>query len=245
MVCSGCLRTIDSLGRGRRSGELVHLPHAQQAHPRRNQGDQGHPDSLQDSPADRTRAHSITSPRNPGSWVHRILVPAPALSVHSAIVGRVMCPYGRQSWCQSYRHLRPKRQQKCPARVDVKEPNLTGSTHQMRSLMFTCFKPISADAVSTVRCWAVEGRGSWKSTSGSARGMSAKRAWLHASGKDCQKHRKAAQHEQSAGDAVRHQGTAISNDLFRIVQLVGRHGFAFAQLSSQPFWRCRFLRFSQ
>ena len=46
---------------------------------------------------------------------------------------------------------------------------------------------------------------------------------------------KAAQHEQSAGDAERHQGTAISNDLLRIVQLVARHWFAFAHFLHNRF----------
>ena len=41
------------------------------------------------------------------------------------------------------------------------------------------------------------------------------------------KYKKAAQHEQSAGDAECHRGTTIGNDLLRIIQLIGRHGFAF------------------
>ena len=42
------------------------------------------------------------------------------------------------------------------------------------------------------------------------------------------KHKKACQPEQSAGDAERHQGSTIGNDLLRIIQLILRHGFAFA-----------------
>ena len=46
-----CCRAIDGDDR-RRVGELVHLPHAHAAHAERNDGNQRHPDSRQDSPAD-------------------------------------------------------------------------------------------------------------------------------------------------------------------------------------------------
>src|ERR1700739_4115269 len=49
-----------------------------------------------------------------------------------------------------------------------------------------CFKTFSAGATSTLRCGEAEWRGLWRSTWGSPRGMSARRAWLHASSKDCQ-----------------------------------------------------------
>ena len=42
------------------------------------------------------------------------------------------------------------------------------------------------------------------------------------------KYKEAAQHKQSAGDAVSHRGATISNDLLCIIQLIFRHGFAFA-----------------
>ncbi len=47
----GGLRTVDGDDR-LRLGELVHLVHAQQAHTDRDDGDQRHPDSRQDSPPD-------------------------------------------------------------------------------------------------------------------------------------------------------------------------------------------------
>jgi hypothetical protein len=49
------------------------------------------------------------------------------------------------------------------------------------------------------------------------------------------KYIKAAQHEQSAWDAVRHQGATIGNDLLRIIQLILRHGFAFAYFIENRF----------
>src|ERR1700757_3439011 len=49
------------------------------------------------------------------------------------------------------------------------------------------------------------------------------------------KYIKAAQHEQSAGDAVCHQGATIGNDLLRIIQLILRHGFAFAYFFENCF----------
>ncbi len=49
------------------------------------------------------------------------------------------------------------------------------------------------------------------------------------------KYKKAAQHEQSAGDAVCHQGATISNDLLRIIQLIVRHWFAFTHFSHDRF----------
>ena len=59
------------------------------------------------------------------------------------------------------------------------------------------------------------------------------------------KHIKAAQHEQSAGDAERHQGATISNDLLRIVQLIRRHGFAFAHFMHNRFGAAYFFAYRQ
>src|ERR1700758_1740544 len=42
------------------------------------------------------------------------------------------------------------------------------------------------------------------------------------------KDKKAAQHEQSAGDTECHRGATVGNDLLRIIELILRHGFAFA-----------------
>ena len=49
------------------------------------------------------------------------------------------------------------------------------------------------------------------------------------------KHIKACQREQSTGDAERHQGSTISNDLLRIIQLIFRHGFAFVYFMYHRF----------
>ena len=49
------------------------------------------------------------------------------------------------------------------------------------------------------------------------------------------KYIKAAQHEQSAGDAECHRGATVGNDLLRIIQLVLRHGFAFAYFIENRF----------
>jgi hypothetical protein len=49
------------------------------------------------------------------------------------------------------------------------------------------------------------------------------------------KYIKAAQHEQSAGDAECHRGATVGNDLLRVSQLVLRHGFAFAYFIENRF----------
>jgi len=49
------------------------------------------------------------------------------------------------------------------------------------------------------------------------------------------KHKKACQPEQSSWDAERHQGSTISNDLLRIIQLIFRHGLALAHFMHHRF----------
>ena len=49
------------------------------------------------------------------------------------------------------------------------------------------------------------------------------------------KHKKACQREQSSRDAQRHQGSTISNDLLRIIQLLFRHGLALAHFMHHRF----------
>jgi hypothetical protein len=49
------------------------------------------------------------------------------------------------------------------------------------------------------------------------------------------KHIKTPHHEQSTGDAERHQGATISNDLLRKVQLIVQRWFAFAYLTHERF----------
>jgi hypothetical protein len=54
-----CLRAVDG-DDGPRSGRLMYLPHAHRTGADRNDGDQWQPCSLEESPGDRTLAHSIT-----------------------------------------------------------------------------------------------------------------------------------------------------------------------------------------
>ncbi len=57
------------------------------------------------------------------------------------------------------------------------------------------------------------------------------------------KYIKVAQHEQSAGDAVCHQGATISNDLLRIIQLILRHWFTFTHFSHDRFGAAYFFAY--
>ena len=89
-----------------------------------------------------------------------------------------------------------------------------------------CFKPFSVVALSTLRCGEAEWRGLW-----SQHGDQPEECPLGGRGSmqvvKTAKYKKAAQHKQSAGDAECHRRTTIGNDLLRIIQLIGRHGFAF------------------
>ena len=49
------------------------------------------------------------------------------------------------------------------------------------------------------------------------------------------KYKEAGQPEQSTGDAKRHQGAAIGNELLRVIQLMLRHGLALAHFMHHRF----------